>query len=116
VADALSRRIHESPQFHMISSVTLDWLAAVQESYKSEPQAIELISKLSLKADDVPHFTLKGGLLRYKSRIWIGQDSALHAQLMVALHNSAIGGHSGFPVTYRTLKQMLAWKGMKYEV
>jgi hypothetical protein len=89
VVDALSGRTHDPTQFHMISAITLDWLAT------------ELISKLSLQGDVVPHFTLKDGLLRYKSRIWIGQDPALHFQLIAALHNSAIGGHSGSPVTYR---------------
>jgi hypothetical protein len=115
VADALWR-IHEPHQFHMISSITSQWLASVQNSYQSNPQAIELISKLSLQANVVPHFTLKDGLLRDKSRIWIGQDPALHSQLVVALHNSIVGGHSSSPVTYRWLKHVFAWKGMKSEV
>jgi hypothetical protein len=29
------------------------------------------------------------------------------------VHGSALGGHSGFPVTYKKLKQLVAWKGMK---
>jgi hypothetical protein len=28
-------------------------------------------------------------------------------------HNSAVGGHSGAPVTYRRLKNIFAWRGMK---
>jgi hypothetical protein len=30
-----------------------------------------------------------------------------------ALHDSPMGGHSGFPDTYRQIKQLFAWKGMK---
>jgi hypothetical protein len=29
------------------------------------------------------------------------------------MHASALGGHSGVPVTYRRLKQLFYWKGMK---
>jgi transposase InsO family protein len=29
------------------------------------------------------------------------------------MHDSPMGGHSGFPVTYRRIKQLFAWKGMK---
>jgi hypothetical protein len=35
---------------------------------------------------------------------------------MTALHASALGGHSGFPVTYRRLKAIFAWPGMKKQV
>ena len=35
---------------------------------------------------------------------------------MTAMHNSALGGHSGFPVTYRRLKTTFAWPGMKQQV
>lgn len=32
------------------------------------------------------------------------------------MHSSAIGEHSGAPVTYRRLKQLIAWKGKKTNV
>jgi hypothetical protein len=63
VIDALSRRTHAPHQFHMVSSIKPEWLASVQDSYQSDPQALELISKLSLQANVVPHITLKDGLL-----------------------------------------------------
>jgi hypothetical protein len=64
----------------------------------------------------VPHFTWYDGLLRYKKRIWVGNDLALYLQLLNAFHGSAVGGHSGFPMTYRRIKQFVAWKGLKSEV
>jgi hypothetical protein len=72
VADALSRRSHPKLSLHMVSSVTPEWLSLVQASYDADPQATVLISKLSLKANSIPNYTYKDGLLRYKSRIWIG--------------------------------------------
>lgn len=32
---------------------------------------------------------------------------------MRALHDNAVGGHSGFPTTYSRIKKLLAWLGMK---
>jgi len=33
-----------------------------------------------------------------------------------ALHGSALGGHSGIPVTFRRVKQLFAWPGLKTSV
>lgn len=46
----------------------------------------------------------------------IGNDSIVQLQLLTSFHCSAWGGHSGFPVTYRRLKQHFAWRGMKTSV
>lgn len=35
---------------------------------------------------------------------------------MRALHDSAIGGHSGFPATYSRIKLLFAWPGMKSQI
>lgn len=59
---------------------------------------------------------LKEGVIRYKNRIWVGPDSKLQTRIIAAIHESAIGGHSGAPVTLRKLKQLFAWKGMNTTV
>jgi hypothetical protein len=112
VADALSRRVPDQAELSAISLVIPDWLLSVQ----LWPEAAELIGKLSLDSSTVPNFIWDKGLLRYKSKIWIGNDAHLHSQLIAALHNSVVGGHSGIPVTYRRLKQIFYWRGMKVEV
>jgi hypothetical protein len=35
---------------------------------------------------------------------------------MSALHNSAVGDHSGFPVTHSRIKKLFAWRGMKSDI
>lgn len=35
---------------------------------------------------------------------------------MSAHHNSAVGGHSGFPVTHSRIKKLFAWKGIKSDI
>lgn len=37
----------------------------------------------------------------------------LQQKIMNAVHASALGGHSGFPVTYKRLKALFAWPSMK---
>jgi hypothetical protein len=81
-----------------------------------DPFTQELIAKLVLDPAAVPNFSWMDGVLCYKSRIWVGADSSMHQKLISALHDSALGGHSGISVTYRRLKQMFAWKNTKIEV
>lgn len=84
----------------------------MEASYEKDEHAQSIITKLLLDSRLVPHFTFSNGILRYKSRIWIGQVQSLHNQLISTLHTTAMGGHSGIPVTLRRLKQFFAWHGM----
>jgi transposase InsO family protein len=61
----------------------------------------------------VPNFTLHDGLLRYKDRIWVSEDTHLQHRIVEALHSSPLGGHSGIPVTYNHLKKLFAWTKLK---
>lgn len=116
VADALSRHPAPSGVCSVVSTLVPSWSAAVLASYTSDPVATALVSKLALDPAAVPHYTLHLGMLRYRNRIWIGHDPALHQRLITEFHSSAWGGHSGVPVTYMRLKQCFAWKGMKSAV
>lgn len=53
-------------------------------------------------------------MLRYKGRVWVGTISTLQQTICVVLHDSPMGGHSRFPVTYRRIKQLFAWKIKTY--
>jgi hypothetical protein len=96
-----------------LSTTTPVWLSKVQESYAQDSKAQQMISALALDAQAIPHFTLLNGILRYKNKIWVGNNEDLHQQIFQALHSFAVCGHSGFPVTYRRMKQLFAWVGMK---
>lgn len=100
MADALSR--HPAPLAHLnaVSSSTPAWLVDVISSYAKDPATLKLIQELSLAPDSRPPYTLTDGVLRLRDRIWIGSNTELQQRLMTALHSSAVGGHSGFPVTF----------------
>lgn len=116
VANALSRFPEPEAQCVAISTATPAWTQTVAASYLKDPLAQDMITKLAIDSTAVPNFTLRDGLLRYKGRLWVGNDSALHQQLLAAVHTSPVGGHSGIPVTLRRAKQLFAWRGMNSAV
>uniref|UniRef100_A0A0A8Z196 Reverse transcriptase/retrotransposon-derived protein RNase H-like domain-containing protein n=1 Tax=Arundo donax TaxID=35708 RepID=A0A0A8Z196_ARUDO len=115
VVDALSHRGPDSLQLFAVSSTSPQWLEEVVQGYQSDPSAIEMISKLSVSPDAVPSFSFRDGLLRYKDRIWLGTNKSLQARVISAMHDTAVGGHSGVPVTYRKLKQFLRTFTVHYD-
>lgn len=78
VADALSRRLHDDSQLMAVSACTPNWIDEVTASYSSDSAATALIEKLSVNASAVQHFTFVNGILRYKSRIWVGNSCSTH--------------------------------------
>jgi hypothetical protein len=56
------------------------------------------------------------GVIKFKGKVWIAQNSALQTQIIAALHSSPIGGHSGMKDTYYRIKQLFYWKGLKSDV
>jgi hypothetical protein len=59
---------------------------------------------------------LHDGLLRYKSKVWVGHDEILQSKIVSALHYSPVGGHSGIPVTIKRVKQYFFWAGLKKSI
>lgn len=51
-----------------------------------------------------------------KNRIWVGDNPDLQQKIITVLHDNAVGGHSGLPVTYSRIKKLFAWRGMKTAV
>jgi hypothetical protein len=68
---------------------------------------------LTLHQDPDNPFQLKAGLIRYKGRIWVGANPPLQLKIVSTMHDSAIGGHSWFLVTYIRVHQLFAWPKMK---
>jgi hypothetical protein len=112
VADALSR-VSSTNTYDLsaLSVVKPLWLQEVQASY-IDPQSVQLLAGLSVSSPQ-GFYTLQDGLIRYKNRIWVGYDVQLQTKILVALHSSAIGGHSGYEVTYKQVKQIFAWTKLK---
>jgi hypothetical protein len=116
VADALSRHPNPPAVCATVSSLVPFWLSSVVASYRDDPAAKTLITKLSVHPTAVSQYSLQPGVLRYHNRIWVGADKDLQQRLIAEFYSSTWGGHSGVPVTYMRLKQCFAWIGMKATV
>jgi len=75
VADALSRRDTEELQLAVSSSP--QWLSDIANSYSDSPLAQEILSKLAVNPDALPHYSLSNGVIRYTGRIWLGHSEQL---------------------------------------
>jgi hypothetical protein len=115
-ADALSHHLAPLHQINAISSASPTWLSDIAAGYTSDPFSQQLLQDSSLDPESRPPYTLVNGVLYSGSRIWVGDNKMLQHCIMDALHASAVGGHSGFPVTYARIKQLFAWHGMKTDV
>jgi hypothetical protein len=113
VADALSKvSTASSYDISAISIVKPIWLQEIQESYSTDPQATKWLSELSVTTP-IGFYTLKYGLIRHKERICVGSNTVLQHKILNSLHAGAIGGHSGYEVTYKRVKQLFAWFKLK---
>ena len=76
------------------------------------PCTAKLLSTLAVQN---PHglFTLQHGIIIYKGRIWVSGNRSMKFKILESLHSSPLGGHSGFPVTYRRIKNLFTWPGQK---
>lgn len=112
-ADALSRQHHEHAHLLAISSVQPVWLMDIIASYQNDEKAQDILQKLALvSGHTVGPYSLVQGLIKVHGKIWIGQQPDLHARIVSAFHESPIGGHSGFPVTYNRIWSLFRWVGM----
>ena len=116
-ADSLSRKPHISaetmPELFPISTVQPAWLDDIVHNYSQDKFCTDLLQKLVSSGGHDGKFSLKSGLLRVDKCIWVGADPKLQHTIVSAFHNSPIGGHLGFPVTFKRVRQLFRWQGMR---
>lgn len=112
VADALSR-VSPVDTYDIYAAMVVKplWLQNIQDSYV-DPQPTKLLAELAVSSPQ-GFYSLQDGLIRYKKRLWVGADKSLYTRILNSLHSSAIGGHSGFEVTYKRVKDIFAWPKLK---
>lgn len=114
-ADALSR-INHLMVLQAVSEAQPLWLQEVFNNYITDSGAQELLTRLSVHSPDEQGYSLEKGLIKYKEKVWIAQNTALQTKIIVALHSTAIGGHSRIQATYHRVKRLFHWKGLKSDV
>src|SRR6202044_199334 len=61
-------------------------------------------------------FSLKNDSLWYKDRLYLCKNSQLKQKILMELHTSPLGGHSGFLQTYHRVKKEFFWEGLKSNI
>jgi hypothetical protein len=115
VVDALFR---VGFHFHLnvVLAVLPVWIQEVVNSYHNDSKATALLQELALSSPNAQGYSLAEGVIRHKTQIWIGNNSALHTKRIATFHTSTLGWHSGIQATYQRLKKVFYWPGMKQEV
>jgi hypothetical protein len=88
-----------------------EWLARVKEGY--DPIAVKLLKELSDNPGATSSFSLHDGIVRHKGRVWMGNNKLAQQYVVWAMHNSAMGGHSGVQATYYRIRRLFTWPRMK---
>ena len=100
----------------VLTSCSPVWLDRVKASYADDPTAQGLILKLQSSANTDPSFSYSDGLIRYKGKVWLGDNAVAQHHVLQAIHQSGVGGHSGVQATYYRIKQLFHWPGLKQAV
>lgn len=121
-ADALSRiegqnenSLTQVADMAAFTELVPQWVQDIKDSYKEDPWIAALKDKFK-EGEEHSKLSTHQGILRYKNRICVGQHGGWRQKLLEEIHDSSIGGHSGVNTTYRRLKAMFYWPGMKEEV
>lgn len=112
-ADALSRRDSHG---HAIIVCVPEWIEDVKLSYMQDTDSAKLLRKIAKDVSIPPQYTIKDGIIKHGSKIYVGASTNMRLQLLENFHQSAIGGHSGAKATYQRIKRVFCWRHLKQMV
>lgn len=81
-----------------------------------DDHAQQLLTELSVVSCNSKGYSLDNGLIRFKKKICVGNNSALHSKIINALCSSGIGGHSGIKETQHQVCKLFVWSRVKTNV
>jgi hypothetical protein len=117
VADALSRKDEDVEAFLCaISIIQPDWIIEARDEWKNDEKVWTLIQRLQQDSSASDTFTWKNDSLWYKDCLYLCKNSQLKQKVLLELHTSPVGGHSGFLKTYHRVKKDFFWDGLKTDV
>ena len=106
VADALSRKNEEvEALLCAISIIQPDWITEARDEWKKDNDVWTLIQKLQQDPSTSDTFSWKNDSLWYKDRLYLCKNSQVKQKILLELHTSPLGGHSGFLKTYHRVKK-----------
>ena len=117
VADPLSTKDEDvEALLCAISIIQLDWINKGREEWKNDEEVWALIRKLQQDSSTSDTFSWQNDSLWYKDRLYLCKNSQLKQKILMELHISPLGGHSGFLKTYHRVKKEIFWDGLKSDI
>lgn len=108
VADALSRR----PHLGSLTAVSSEWKTSIIVEYAKD---IFSSSVLEGKVQD-KNYRVIDELILYKNRIYLTPGSKVKATILKDYHDNPLVGHQDFYKTYKKVREIFSWKGLKRNV
>ena len=106
VANALSRKDKKDEALLCALSILQEnWVVEAKEEWQNDVATSNLIQQIKSDPSSSDKFCLKGDSLWYKECLYLCENSTLKHKILKELHESLIGGHSGFLKTYHRVKQ-----------
>ncbi|KAL9443804.1 hypothetical protein AB3S75_017059 [Citrus x aurantiifolia] len=115
VADALSRtdkKEEVSRENHDISKLLPNWVEAVKEEIQSKISLRELLQRVK-NGEVIGPWKLQDGVLFFKEKMYLEEDSTLILDIIEQFHNST---HEGFLKTFHRIHANFYWKGMRNRI
>lgn len=106
----------QEPELNYVFTINSQWIGEVIDSYEGDEWAQDKLTTTLISPGSDPNITVVKGLIRHKQKIYIGSKGELRGKLLLQMHDSPLGGHSGQQGTYQRLKSLFYWKCMKHEV
>ena len=88
-----------------ISIIQRDWINELMEEWKNDEEVWALIRNLQQDSITSDTFSWQNDSLWYKDRLYLFKNSQLKQNILMELHTSPLGGHSGVLKTYHRFKK-----------
>jgi len=112
VADALSRREY----FSAVSMFQTDEWETWEEEIQQDVKLISLIQELLVNSKAREGYELRKGRLFYQGKLVLPKKYSRIPCLIKELHESPLGGHSGYFRTFKRITGVVYWEGMRRDI
>lgn len=112
------QNIDTTTELYVITELQPVWLQQVCHSCDNDEECQKLISQILLDSTSGinSEYQFVQGILKKQGKIYLGSNGEIRNQVISALHDSSLGGHSGQTACLQRLKLVFYWPKMKQDV
>lgn len=80
-------------------------IARAKDSSKNDNKLQKIVGIIRVTQQPHKNFTWESGILRRKGKLVVGNDVGLKITIIQQFHDSPLGGHSGYDLTYKRIRE-----------